>query len=130
MAETGSVDTGNAITADGPQAWNTFNDPQRKRLTAIRPVVQSVGSIQYSFGIGFDYKQIAVGAAANSPVVGSAWDVSPWDTSPWSSETNIDTRWRIGGGTGQAISFELKIAALQPVQWLRTDLRLEEGNAL
>lgn len=130
MADTGSTDLGNAIAGDGQQAWNTFGSPQRKRLTAIRPVVQSVGAVNYNFGIGFDYQAIGISGANNSPVVGSPWNTSPWNTSPWSSETTIDTRWRIGGGSGQAIGFELKINALQPVQWLRTDLKFEEGNAL
>lgn len=129
-ADTGFTDLGSAIAADGQQAWNTFDNPERKRLAAIRPIVQSVGIVDYSFGIGFDYGPIPTNDTANSPVVGSPWNTSPWNTSPWSSEMSIDTRWRIGGGSGQAIGFELKVNALQPVQWLRTDLRYETGNAL
>lgn len=129
-ADTGSDDEGAAIAGDVQGAWNTFNDPMRKRVTAVRPIVQSVGSLAYAFGIGFDYGDTNVGIAPNSPNIGSPWDTSPWDTSPWSPEATLDTRWRIGGGTGQAISFRLRVNALQSVQYLRVDFRTEEGNAL
>lgn len=130
MADTGTADGTSPILGDSQQAWNTFNDPMRKRVTAIRPIVQSVGNLTYGFGIGFDYGDINVALVPSTPSEGSPWDTSPWDTSPWSPETVIDTRWRIGGGSGQAISFRLQVSALQSLTYLRTDFRTEEGNAL
>lgn len=129
-ADTGSMDLDQAVSGDAQQAWNNFNDPMRKHVKAIRPIVQSVGSLAYAFGIGFDYGATNVGIAPNSPNVGSPWNTSPWNTSPWSPEIEIDTRWRIGGGTGTAISFRLRVNSMQPMQWLRTDFRTEQGNAL
>lgn len=129
-ADTGSSDNGNAIAGNGQQAWNTFSEPMRKHVKAVRPIVKSIGSLQYAFGIGFDYGPTNVGIAPISPNIGSPWDTSPWDVSPWSPSEEIDTRWRIGGGTGQSISFQLQVNGLQPVQWLRTDFREETGNAL
>lgn len=130
LADTGAMDNGGPISGIGQQAWNTFGDPRRKRMTAVRPVVQSVGSAEYAFGVGFDYNDINVSQVSNSPVTASPWDTSPWDVSPWSPETVIDNRWRIGGGSGQAVGFKLSINALQSVSWLRTDFRTETGTAL
>jgi hypothetical protein len=130
QADIGNSDSGMVINGDLQQAWNTFDNPERKHVKAVRPILQSVGSIVYTFGIGFDYGNIAVGLAPNSPVSGSPWDTSPWDTSPWSVEAQIDTRWRIGAGTGEAISFRLRISAQSYVQYLRTDFKFEVGNAL
>lgn len=112
----------------GPSIWNNFNQSYRKRIAAARPIVQATGSINYAFGIGFDYQDVNVIEVISSPSNGAPWDVTPWDTSPWSPESAIDTRWRISGGTGQSVSFGFKVAALQPILWLRTDLRVEAGT--
>lgn len=130
LADTGTQDLMGSISADGQQAWNNFETPVRKRMTAVRPVVQSVGAVNYAFGIGFDYGDINVPLAGVAPNVGSPWDVSPWDTSPWSPESQIDSRWRIGGGSGTSIGMRLKVQAATAISWLRTDLRFEAGNAL
>ena len=36
----------------------------------------------------------------------------------------------IGGGTGTAIGFALSATMVEPLQWLRTDLRFEQGIGL
>jgi hypothetical protein len=130
QADTGSLDVLGQITATAQQAWNTFDSPVRKRIMAVRPVIQAQGTINYSFKLGFDYGDINVGISATSPATGSPWDISPWDTSPWSAEANIDARWRIGAGTGQAVGWVLKIQAQQAVQYLRTDFKGEIGIGL
>lgn len=136
QADTGNSDTGSvAIQASGQQAWtqlgpalwNNFNQAYRKRIAAVRPIVQATGSINYSFGIGFDYQSVNVIEAVSSPTTGSLWNVSPWNTTMWSSDSQVDTRWRIAGGSGQSISFGFNVAALQTITWLRTDLRVESG---
>lgn len=130
MANTGSLDLLQPVLADAQQAWNKFDAPIRKRVTAFRPIVQSVGQIAYSFGVGFDYGNIDITASVASGVTGSPWNTSPWNTSPWSAEAVVDQRWRIAGGTGEAVSFRLIATATQPATWFRTDLRIEPGNAL
>lgn len=138
LADSGTSDSGNPIPADCQQAWsplqatvdNSFNASYRKRLAAVRPVISSVGSISYNFGLGFDYQAINTGVATSTPASGSFWDTSFWDVALWSPETTVDTRWRMAGGTGQSVSFRLRISALQAITWLRTDLRTETGIAL
>ncbi len=130
LADYGNLDVDAPIEAVSQQAWNKFGSAQRKRVSAARPVVQSTGAIAYEFAVGFDYGDLNIPIPVVTPAVGSPWNISPWDTSPWSAEVTIDPRWRVGGGTGTAVGWGLSVGATQAVQWLRTDLRLETGDAL
>jgi hypothetical protein len=129
-ADTGNLDNLGPVNAVAQQAWNTFEDPQRKRATAARPVISTMGAQGITFSLGFDYGDLAISDALVISAVGSPWDISPWDTSPWSSEANVTTQWHIAGGQGTAIGIGLKVAANNPVLWMRTDLKFEEGQAL
>ncbi len=40
-ADTGNLDNLGAVAANAQQAWNTFANPMRKRITAVRPMVQA-----------------------------------------------------------------------------------------
>lgn len=130
LADTGTLDNGAPIQAVGQQAWSKFGSSNRKRLTTVRPILQSTSSIAYEFTVGFDYRDLNISIPPVTIGQGSPWNTSPWDTSPWSPEINIDSRWRIGGGSGTAVGWGVNIAATQSVSWLRTDLRFEGGNAL
>lgn len=127
-ADVGSMDLLGPVTAIGQQAWNTLKSPLRKRATAIRPVLQTIGSLGYSFTIGFDYGDLNIPVAIVTTNPGSPWDTSPWDTSPWSAEAVVNTLWSASGGSGVALSVGLNIASTQPAIWLRTDLRGETGT--
>lgn len=127
LADTGSMDLLGPVTAIGQQAWNTLESPLRKRATAIRPVMQTIGTLGYTFTIGFDYGELNIPVALVTSNPGSPWDTSPWDTSPWSAEQVVNTLWSASGGSGVAISVGLNISATQPATWLRTDLRGETG---
>lgn len=130
QADTGNLDVLGAVFASGQQAWNTFNDPSTKRVSAVRTIVESVGSISYNAGLGFDYGDINVPIAVSTTNQGSPWDTSPWDTSPWSPESQIDPSWRSAAGDGTAIGIQIQVAAVQPISWLRTDYKTEPGRAL
>lgn len=129
LADTGNLDVLGAVTGTAQQAWNTFNNPMRKLVTAVRPLIQSVGSLGVGFSIGFDYGNINVPVALSLTNPGSPWDTSPWDTSPWSAETSVNTLWSGSGGSGVACSVAMNVAATQPVTWLRTDYKGQMGNA-
>jgi hypothetical protein len=127
LADTGSMDLLGPVTAIGQQSWNTLDSPLRKRATAIRPLLQTIGSLGFTFAIGFDYGDINITVALVTTNPGSPWDTSPWDTSPWSAEQVVNTLWNASGGSGVALSVALNISATQPATWLRTDLRGEMG---
>ena len=130
-ADIGTTDHGNAISFDGQAAWNDFGDPRRKRISAVRPTLETLGIADLQFGIGFDYRDIRLSTTSSTPgVPGSPWDTSPWNTSAWSVETGIDNRWRFMGGTGTAMGYRLRGSTQAALQWLRTDVRYEIGKDL
>lgn len=130
-ADIGTTDGGVAISFDGQCAWNDFQDPRRKRISAVRPTLETLGVASLQFGVGFDYRDIMLTTNSSTlPVAGSPWDTSPWNTSSWSAETGIDNRWRFMGGTGTAMSYRLKGSTQTNLQWLRTDVRYEIGKDL
>jgi hypothetical protein len=130
QADIGALDVLGAVSAFGQQAWNTFESPQRKRGTDIRPIIQSFGNMTYSFQTGWDYGALNIKDQIVASAQGSAWDVSPWDTSPWSPDFSVSTAWRSGGGDGVAEGWAISLSATNAVTWLRTDFRGEIGNAL
>lgn len=130
QADIGNMDVLGPVSAIGQQAWNTLENPWRKKADAIRPVLQTIGSLGYTFSIGFDYGPVNIPVAIVTSNPGSPWDTSPWDTSPWSAETEVSTLWNASGGTGVALSVALQIASTEAAIWLRTDLMGEKGNSL
>ena len=130
QADTGTLDNLGAVTGVAQQAWNTFEIPNRKRISAVRPIIQSYGNVSYSFSIGFDYGTLNISDQISASATGSPWDTSPWDTSPWSPDFSVSTLWRTGGGDGVAAGWAITLSATNSVAWLRTDFRGEMGNAL
>ena len=130
QADIGSLDNLGSVAAIGQQAWNTFESPARKRLTDVRPIVQSFGNLSYTFSVGFDYGNVNINALVQASAIGSPWDTSPWDTSPWSPDFSVSTAWLSAGGDGVAVGWTFNCAATDAVTWLRTDFRGEIGNAL
>jgi hypothetical protein len=123
-------DDGTNIDADGATAWNAFGIPQRKRLSAIRPLIDLEGSLTYSIGVGFDFTPPNVTPATAISSDGSFWDEAEWDVAAWSSELVTNAEWRVSKGTGDTLSTRIKVASQQEVSWLRTDYRMEIGTNL
>jgi hypothetical protein len=128
-ADTGVLDNLGPVTATVQQAWNRMESPNRKRVAAVRPVIQTSGALTYNFTIGFDYQTLNIDVPSVTTSYGSAWDTSPWDISPWSAESSVDVQWRIGGGSGTSVGWGMSLSCTAPVSWLRTDFRVESGNA-
>lgn len=130
QADIGNQDVAGAIAADGQQSWNRFKVANRKRVAAARPLLQTAGSVDYQFGVGFDFQDPAVLAAQANTPTSPIWNVALWDVSFWASETRVDSRWQAIGGTGTSVSMRLRVSARQAISWVRTDFLMERGNAL
>ena len=130
QADTGTLDVLGAITGTAQQAWNTFETPNRKRGTDIRPIIQSYGNVDYTFATGWDYADLKILDQISASASGSPWDTSPWDTSPWSPDFTVSTLWQTCGGDGVAIGWGITLSATNTVVFLRTDVRAEMGSAL
>jgi hypothetical protein len=125
QADIGTTDNGQAIIADGQPAWNRFRSNQRKRVAAVRPLIQAEGSLEYALQVGYDYQPAPVAISGTISATGTPWG-SPWG-SPWSPAPRINIAWRAGRGSGVALSPRLYLASKQAVSWFRTDLRVETG---
>jgi hypothetical protein len=131
QADIGNTDSNTAITADGQQAWTMLPGNTRRRVSAVRPILQSAGSTMYTFQMGFDYQALQTVISGNTQVIGgSPWDTSKWDVSPWSPEQPVDPTWKMASGTGQAISTRIKSTSALPLTWLRSDFKIEQGQAM
>lgn len=129
-ANTGDTDAGAAIPADGRTAWASFGQPIRSRVTAVRPVIESEGSVNYELGVGFDFSDALTPTPSSTAATGSLWDTAMWDVSPWSSELQTSVTWKASRGTGQSVSSRLRVNGKQKISWIRTDYRVEQGTAL
>jgi len=123
--------TTQSIAVNGEQAWQTLTTLMRKRLTAIRPVVQFGGSIggQYRIKLAYDFRL----PAAEIDVVSHTEFTTPWGSpwgSPWSSEITVDVDWLIAEGTGTEVGITLSAQEISRLTWLRTDVIFEPGRSL
>lgn len=133
-----SGDLGAAITTIAQQAWQLFTSALKKRIAAVRPVVQGSGPANFSFGLSFDYQtaiefsilDATIAPSSNSLIWGSGSWGAPrvWGATATGGLT--DPRWRIGAGEGAAIGLTMMSATIIPLTWIRSDFMLERGAAL
>jgi hypothetical protein len=128
----GDTDDGASIFADAQQAWTALGGAASGKIVAIKPVVESLGPVDYAFGIGYDFAEVPTVEAESNAPSSAPWDTSPWDTTPWGPDRVIDSTWRVAGGgkPGQMISTRFRVSAQQPISWLRTDFRLKGSAGL
>jgi hypothetical protein len=134
QADTGSADNTSVVAATAQQAWNKAQNAYRKRMTAVRPIVQSSQG-SYTFGVGFDYTNPTVSTPPS--LDGAAWvDDSG---SPVTDDNNVNvtigvpgitSMWSASAGSGTAFSFAMNVNSQGVTSWLRTDYRMEGGDAL
>lgn len=133
QADTGLSDNGSAIVAQGQQAWQLFETPLKKRVTAVRPVIQANASATFNFGLGFDYQDAGISIPDTAAIANNAlvWGASRWGTpTVWGADGVTDSRWHIAGGEGGAIGISLGVSASVKASWVRTDVMIEPGSAL
>jgi hypothetical protein len=134
VADVGSNDSGTPIITQGQQAWQTFGTPLKKRIAALRPIVQSSGVARFNLGLGFDYQPsgLQFPGATIGPLNALIWGAGLWGAPRiWSSGYGAtDPRWHIGGGEGGAIGISLGSIAAVGTTWISTDLLIEPGTAL
>lgn len=134
QADNGFEDNNVEIYATAQQAWNKLNSPTRKRMTAVRPIVQS-NQGTYEFDVAFDYEAFntTTPIALSGPILTDDAGVAITDDSnvPITiGVSGINTSWRVGADSGTAVGFQLKTCSIAQTSWLRTDYRLEPGIGL
>jgi hypothetical protein len=131
-ADTGFLDKETAIASRSQQAWQSFNSPLLKRLTASRIVVRTTNQgASYCFEVAFDYRNPGFFAPISTPIGASIWGVSTWGEFIWAASSLFsDMRWHMEGGEGSTLSWGIKANTKAETLWIRTDLMLEPGNML
>jgi hypothetical protein len=134
LADTGTADSGIAISATGQPAWNYLEQFRNsKRITGIKPVLRSTDGLPaYTINVGVDYEEVLLSSSV-SPAVnqGSAWDISDWDTTSWGDDYTLSDVWSSVTGDGYAVGSKLKVSTItQSIEWLSTAYLFEVGGVL
>lgn len=133
-ADVNSDDNGAVIQASAQQAWNKADNAYRKRMCAVRPIVQSTQG-NYNFSVGFDYASPSV----SSPPALAGAAITDDDGFAITDDNGLDITvgvpgitpsWFVSSGTGTAFSFGMSVNSIGTTNWLRTDYRMEGGDAL
>jgi hypothetical protein len=134
QADIGYTDTAGAVKATAQQAWNKIDSAYRKRMSAMRPIVQTNESA-YNFTVGFDYGALDIPAPVAMPGPPLTDDSGLNITDSFNVPITVGAYgifpgWHVAGDTGTAFSFGMTILSFGQTSWLRTDFRLEQGLAL
>lgn len=133
-----SGDLGASIPTIAQQAWQLFGTPLKKRIAAVRPVVQGAGPAYFTFGLSYDYQTDIAFSILDATIAPSAtaliWGSGTWGApSVWGSTATgglTDPRWRIAAGEGGAVGLSMLSNTIVPLTWIRTDFLIEPGSAL
>lgn len=134
QADTSFLDDDEPVSCIAQQAWNKGGSAQTKRMTAVRPIVQSTQGA-YTFIVGFDYSTlniptpVALDGAEITDDNGDA--ITDDDGNPITvGVQGITGQWHASGGAGTAFGFGMRVLSAGQTSWLRSDFRLEPGFAL
>lgn len=113
LADNGTSDDGEAISMNLKAAFSFLgNRTQSKKITQVRPVMATDGTIDIGIGVDVDFEEgqtpklIAFNATSSSQ--GAAWDETPWDEEFWSPDEIIVQNWFGSVAVGRAFSFRLR----------------------
>ncbi len=128
-ANDGFDDSGNNIEWEAATAWDNFKTPRKKRMSMVRPVFTSDGTITLTLGMAYDFGSSFVDQTVSATVTGTAWG-DAWG-SPWSPAYSPQKRYRGARGAGEMISLRLRAATKgMTVKWHRTDFVHEAGGVI
>ena len=123
----GLDDDGSNVTSRFQQASTNLGVNADKAITATRPVLSALGTVQYGLGYSMDYRPTSVEQIVSTSGGGTPWG-SPWG-SPWSASTNVRDDWRVGGYFGNVISAIITFTTQnQQASFLRTDYEFERAR--
>ena len=127
------ADAGQAIPAQGLQAFSPFGSPaQLKRFTMMRPTfyASSPPAVNGQINVDFDQSS-ATSMLASSSAIGGLWDQATWDQGLWGAGLELQKQWQGAAGVGYwgAPNVATNTNSIQ-LQWLATDVVLEPGAIL
>lgn len=109
--DVGAGDDGKNISCIAKTAYNPFGSaPQRKRYTALQPLITTTGVAIPSVGINVDFKDASV-LSTEQPagVVQPEWDQAIWDQFVWPQLASNTNNWIALAGTGYYVSIVTQV---------------------
>ncbi|MGD9650609.1 MAG: hypothetical protein AB7U41_07475 [Dongiaceae bacterium] len=132
-ADDGLSDNGAPITFSAQTAWNSLGARgQVKRMTAVRPMLESEGLLPVAINVGFDFSGAPNNYAVSgiAAATGAAWEVSDWDVSDWAGNSMLRP-WVSAAGLGINVSTRLNAALSdQSCKWYSLQYLFEIGGLL
>lgn len=130
----GNADVSSNIQGEVQQAFTYFNRPGiLKRVTMMRPTVQTNGNVPLFAGINVDYdtSQPLGSIVITTSATGASWDTADWDTSSWAGGLEIQAFWQDATGIGYAVSPHYTVA-IKGIDFrlMSTDISFEFGGVL
>ena len=129
----GSSDNGEAISADGAQAFSYFKSPSQNKIFKLaEPIFESDGNPNAAIDMNVDFQvKIPTGVAASSPTRSGIWGVSKWGVGIWGTESQIYQGWRGVRGSGRSAAIRIRIdtTTARP-SWISTNYIFIRGGQL
>jgi hypothetical protein len=130
----GSLDNGKPITCLVRTAYNSFgNAPQRKRYTAIQPLLTTTGNPIPAVGIDVDFSgkyTLSTPQPYNAPGSVPLWGQVNWNQFNWPIRASTSTVWQSVAGAGHYVSIVTQVLTTGiPGNLInQTDLQLQGWN--
>ena len=125
---TDASQSGSAIRAEARQAFNNMGAPaQQKRVTAVRPYLNSTGTLSYSVGFDVDFTRRTLQASLQTiESDGTPWEEQNilwenWDEA-WGTGAGPIAQWFSFGVLGRWLSLHMLASSSVAVRWYSTDI--------
>lgn len=137
QAETGGTDDGELYTATIMFSYTELKGgPNRKRVTAMRPLCRASFNVEPKFSILVDFNETLPSppAAASDAGAGALWDAAVWDSATWPGVVSQQAYWKGIGGIGSVVApvVQASISSTEEPDFelLQVDLLFELGEAV
>ena len=131
QAWTGLADDLATITGSAKTAFSQMKTNANKRVTAIRPLISTSGSLTIQLGLDVNYeqRQFSNGYISYLEEI-SNWDQAVWNQSKWSGSGAVISSWRaIACKMGSVISTRLRcVGKGVSMTWIETGMLVEDGG--
>jgi hypothetical protein len=134
LADSGTSDSGAAITVDAKPAFSYFDSIAEKRFLMARPIFYaSAPLLTPPLTLNVDFQDRTNPAPVFNIGLQSPWNISPWNTTPWGGTvvSQLTRSWIGAAGIGYAASGRISFQVLNiAVQWQAIDYLFETGGPL
>jgi hypothetical protein len=123
-------DSAQPITVRVLPAFSTLRDAMGKRLSLVRPIMQTALSTNPKFEARFDFDTRALTVTPVVPAATVLWDVSDWNISSWLLPIQPFVKWQSITGNGISVSIGMAASLDTKITLQGFDLVFDSGGIL